>query len=119
MKPDYFKSQLQAVLTTYYEDIKGGQDYSGCHKTRIVKRRFEDQEDDAGNEGADAADAGAGAGAVDAGAGVADASAQLSAGAAGAGGGGEAPAAPAPAPSPVGKAEARVAKKETTQADAD
>ena len=88
MKPDYFKSQLQAVLTTYYEDIKGVQDGSGCHKTRIVKRRFEDQEDDAGNEGADAADAGAGAGAVDAGAGVVDASAQLSAGAAGGGGGG-------------------------------
>jgi hypothetical protein len=94
MKPDSFKSQLQAVLTTHYEDIKGVQGDSGCHKTRIVKLRFEGQEDDAGNEGADAADAGAGAGAVDAGAGVADASA----GAAGAAGGGEAPAAPAPAP---------------------
>jgi hypothetical protein len=23
MKPDYFKSQLQAVLTNYFEDIKG------------------------------------------------------------------------------------------------
>ncbi len=27
---------------------------SDCHKTRIVKHRFEDQEDDAGYEGADA-----------------------------------------------------------------
>ncbi len=40
MKPDSFKSQLQAVLTTYYEDIKVVQGGSGCHKTRIVKRRF-------------------------------------------------------------------------------
>ena len=77
MKPDSFKSQLQAVLTTYYEDIKVVQGGSGYHKTRIVKRRFKDQEDNAGNEGADAADAGAGAGAVDAGACVANASAQL------------------------------------------
>ncbi len=84
----YRESQLQAVLTTYYEDIKGVQ---GGHKTRTVKHRFEDQEDDAGNEGADAADAGAVAGAVDAGAGVMDASA----GAVGAASGGEAPAAPA------------------------
>ena len=114
MKSDSFKLQLQAVLTTYYEEIKGVQGNSGCHKTRIVKRRFEDQENDAGNEGADAADAGAGATAVDAGAGVADASAQLSAGAAGAGGGGETPAAPALAPSLVWKAGARVAKKKTT-----
>ena len=114
MKPDSFKSQLQAVLTTYYEDIKGVQGGSGCHKTRIVKRQFEDQEDDAGNEGADAADAGAGAGAVDACAGVADASAQLSAGAAGGGGGGEAPAALAQAPSLVWKAGAWVAMKKTT-----
>jgi hypothetical protein len=119
MKPDYFKLQslLQAVLTTYYEDVKGVQDCSCCHKTRIIKRQFEDQEDDACNEGADAADAGAGgAGAVDAGAGVADASAQLSASAAVAGGGGEAPAAPWPAlaPSLVGKAGALVAKKKTT-----
>ncbi len=55
MKPDSFKSQSKAVPTTYYEDIKGVQGGSGCHKTRIVKRRFEDQEDDAGNKGADAA----------------------------------------------------------------
>jgi hypothetical protein len=53
MKPDSFKSQLQAVLTTYYEDIKGVQGGSCCHKTRIVKRQFENQEDDAGNEGAE------------------------------------------------------------------
>jgi hypothetical protein len=49
MKPDSFKCQLQAVLTTYCEDIKGGQGASGCHKTRIVKHRFEDQEDNACN----------------------------------------------------------------------
>ena len=38
MKPDSFKLQLQAVLTTYYEDTKGVSGTSGCHKTRIVKR---------------------------------------------------------------------------------
>jgi hypothetical protein len=59
MKPDSFKLHLQAVLTTYYEAIKGVQGASGCHKTRRVKCRFEDQEDDTGNEGADAADAAA------------------------------------------------------------
>ncbi len=59
MNPDSSKLQLQATLTTYYEDIKGVQGASGCHKNRIVKRRFEDQEDDTGNEGADAADAAA------------------------------------------------------------
>jgi hypothetical protein len=64
MKPDSFKLQLQAVLTTYYKDIKGVQGARGCHKTRIVKRWFKDQEDDTCNEGADAADAAAGAGAA-------------------------------------------------------
>ena len=29
MKPDSFKLQLQAVLTTYYEDINGVQGTSG------------------------------------------------------------------------------------------
>ena len=38
MKPDSFKLQLQAVLTTYCEDIKGVQGASGGDKTRIVKR---------------------------------------------------------------------------------
>ncbi len=38
MKPDSFKLQLQAVLTSYYEDIKGVHGASCCHKTRIVKR---------------------------------------------------------------------------------
>ena len=52
MKPDSFKSQLQAVLTTYYEDIKGILGASGCSKTKIVKRKFEDQADNAGNEDA-------------------------------------------------------------------
>jgi hypothetical protein len=36
MKPDSFKSQLQAALTTYYEDIKGVLGASGCPKTKIV-----------------------------------------------------------------------------------
>ena len=52
MKPDSFKSQLQAALTTYYEDIKGIHGASGCSKTKIVKRKFEDQADNAGNEDA-------------------------------------------------------------------
>ena len=33
MKPDSFKSQLQTVLTAYYEDINGVQGASGCPKT--------------------------------------------------------------------------------------
>ncbi len=37
MRPDSFKLKFQAVLTTYYEDIKGVQGASCCHKTRIVK----------------------------------------------------------------------------------
>ncbi len=109
MKPDSFKLQLQAVLTTYYEDIMGVQGANGCHKTRIVKRRFKDQEETRAltpqtpplcwRSGPPRRNA--------------------SAGAAGAGSGGEAPEAPAPAPSPVGKAGAQGAKKKTTQADAD
>jgi hypothetical protein len=38
MKPNSFKSQLQATLTTYYEDIKGVLGARGCPKTKIVKR---------------------------------------------------------------------------------
>ena len=45
MKPDSFKLQLQAVLTAFYEDIKGVPGASGCQKTKILKRRFVDQED--------------------------------------------------------------------------
>jgi hypothetical protein len=43
MKSDSFKLQLQAVLTAYYEDSKGVQGAGGYTKTKIVKRRFEDQ----------------------------------------------------------------------------
>ncbi len=45
MKPGSFRSQLQAVLTAFYDDIKGVQGASGCPKTKIIKRRFEDRED--------------------------------------------------------------------------
>jgi hypothetical protein len=49
MKPDSFTSQLQTVLTAYYEDIMGFQAQlqgaSGCPKSKVVKRKFEDQED--------------------------------------------------------------------------
>ena len=45
MKPDAFTSQLQIVLTAYYEDIKGVAGASGCTKSKVVKRKFEDQED--------------------------------------------------------------------------
>ena len=45
MKPDSFKSQLQAVLTAFYVDIKGVQGASCCPKTKMVKRQFENQED--------------------------------------------------------------------------
>ena len=36
---------MQAVLTAFYEDIKGVQGGSGCPKTKILKRLFKDQED--------------------------------------------------------------------------
>jgi hypothetical protein len=62
MKPDFFKMQLQTSLIIYYEGIKLVQGARGCPKTKIVKRKFEDQEDDgttsdevAGNEAAAAA----------------------------------------------------------------
>ena len=45
MKPDSFTLQLQTVLTAYYEDIEGVQGASGCPKSKVVKRKFEDQED--------------------------------------------------------------------------
>jgi hypothetical protein len=45
MNPDSFTSQLQTTLTAYYEDIKGVQGSSGCPKSKVVKRMFEDQED--------------------------------------------------------------------------
>ena len=45
LKPDSFTSQLQTVLTTYYEDIMpvGVQGASGCNKAKVVKCKFEDQ----------------------------------------------------------------------------
>ena len=52
MKPDSFKWQLQAVLITYYLDIEGILGASGCSKPKVVKCKFEDQEDNAGNEDA-------------------------------------------------------------------
>jgi hypothetical protein len=57
---------LQAVLTAYwyYEDIKGVQGASGCAKSKVVKRKFEDQEDIKRAPDADAADAAAGAAAI-------------------------------------------------------
>ena len=51
MIPDLFTSQLQAVLTAFYEDIMGVQGASGCAKAKVIKRKFEDQVD------TDAADA--------------------------------------------------------------
>jgi hypothetical protein len=45
MKPDAFTLQLQTVLTAYYEDIKRGVSASGCTKSKVVKRKFEDQDD--------------------------------------------------------------------------
>jgi hypothetical protein len=61
MKPDVLRSQLQTVLTPYYEDIKGVVSASGCTKSKIIERKFEDQEDTerAADSDADAADAAA------------------------------------------------------------
>jgi hypothetical protein len=94
MKTDSFKSQLQAVLTAYYEDIKGIQGASGCPKSKNIKRRFEDQED-AGTTPEDEP-------------GIADAGAAAAAPAAGAAEaappGEEPPAAPAPVRAPAEQA---------------
>jgi hypothetical protein len=38
-----FTSQLQTVLTAYYEKIKGVVSASGCTKSWVVKRKFEDR----------------------------------------------------------------------------
>jgi hypothetical protein len=43
MKPDTFKSQLQTVLTAYYEKIKRVVSASCCTKSWVVKRKFEDR----------------------------------------------------------------------------
>ena len=62
MKPDSLLSQFQAVLTTYYEDIKEVQGTSGCTKAKSVKCRFQDVDeagDDAAAAAAPAADAAA------------------------------------------------------------
>ena len=56
MKPDSFKLQLQAVLTAFYEDIKGVQGASGCPKIKVIKRRFADQDEAEDDDGAAAAD---------------------------------------------------------------
>jgi hypothetical protein len=56
MKPDSFKLQLQAVLTAFYEDIKGVQGASGCPKIKVIKRRFADQEEAEDDDGAAAID---------------------------------------------------------------
>ncbi len=45
MKPDSFRQQVQAVLTVYYEEIKGVQGTNCCPKTKGVKHKLEDQED--------------------------------------------------------------------------
>jgi hypothetical protein len=54
MKPDAL-SQLQTVLTAYYEDIKGFVGASGCTKSKVIKRKFEDS-DQEGTEPTAAAD---------------------------------------------------------------
>ena len=115
MKPDYFKSQLQVVLTTYYEDIKG------FRTAAVATRPGSSNADSRTKRTTPATRARTQRTPVQAPARWTPVpawrtplGARLSAGAAGAAGGGEAPAAPAPAPSPVGKAGARVAKKKTT-----
>ena len=55
MNPDNFKSQLQAVLTTFYEDIKGHQGASGCPKPKTMKRRFQDMDETGLSPAVDAA----------------------------------------------------------------
>ena len=46
LKPDSFTSQLQTVLTTYYEDIMpvGVQGASCGNKAKVVKRKFDSED---------------------------------------------------------------------------
>ncbi len=44
MKPNALRLQLQTVLITYYEDIKGVVSASGCTKPKVVKRKLVDQD---------------------------------------------------------------------------
>ena len=53
MKPDSFKLQLQAVLTAFYEDIKGVQGASGCPKIKVIIADQDEAEDDDGAAAAD------------------------------------------------------------------
>lgn len=66
MKPDSFRSQFQAVLTTYYEDIKQVQGASGCTKAKSMKRQFQDANEDGDDASATAAPAAAAAPAAEA-----------------------------------------------------
>ncbi len=45
MKPDSFTLQLQTILTSFYEDIKGVVSASSCTKSKVVKlkHKFEDR----------------------------------------------------------------------------
>ena len=107
MKPESFRLQLQNVLTAYYEDIKGVASASGCPKAKVIKRKFEDQDDSVLAPAGGAADAAVAADAADTDA-AADAAAATPATppdvAAEAASGGEEPP---PAPSPVGKGAKR------------
>ncbi len=44
MKPNALRLQLQTVLISYYEDIKGVVSASGCTKPKVVKRKLVDQD---------------------------------------------------------------------------
>ena len=89
MKPDAFRLQLQTVLTAYYEDIKGIVSASGCTKSKVVKRKFEDEDNNADADTADAA--------PDAAAAAPDPATPPDGAAASAPGGEEPPQAPSPA----------------------
>ena len=100
MKPDSFKLQLQAVLTAFYEDIKGVQGASGCPKIKAIKRQFADQDEAEDDDGAAAADSSKEPDAVAAAAPAAAA------------------AAPAPAPAPAAAAAAAEAAPDNTMDEA-
>ena len=92
MKPDSFTSQLQTVLTACYEDIMGIHGASGCTKAKVVKRKFEDQEDTVADADADADAANTGGAATPA-TPEGEEAAEVASGGEG----------PPPAPSPAGK----------------
>jgi hypothetical protein len=106
MTSEKLKKQLQAVLTTYYEDIRSIQGARGCPKPKFVTRSFvgTEEQDDTLNHNNSPADAAATPTDTEDASGAAGGAAALGAG------GSQEPEEPPPAPQPPAPAKAAPAK---------